>query len=192
MFSLALGYSFWKVFIHALSFIMTPKEGALVMPTSRGISSQSPFPTDSSAELESFLRFEKTDFLLSAHFFSVSIWFPRTFSKLLFYLFTDKLIGYYPQKCSFFIFILFVLNFAIFLPSMIRSLITAILKLLEIMYFSRKVTFLSLSLPQSWMLVTLFCSNPFVSFYLITWCGRQKYITPTQRCPSASIYKCVS
>ena len=80
MFSLALGYSFWKVFIHALSFIMTPKEGALVMPTSRGISSQSPFPTDSSAELESFLRFEKTDFLLSAHFFSVSIWFPRTFS----------------------------------------------------------------------------------------------------------------
>lgn len=48
---------------------MTPKEGAVVMPTLRGISSQSPFPADSSAELKSFLRFEKTDFLLSAHFF---------------------------------------------------------------------------------------------------------------------------
>lgn len=48
---------------------MTPKEGAVVMPSLRGISSQSPFPADSSAELESFLRFEKTDFLLSAHSF---------------------------------------------------------------------------------------------------------------------------
>jgi len=56
VFSLAVGYSFWKVFIHALSFIMTPKEGAVVMPTLRGISSQSPFPADSSAELKSFFK----------------------------------------------------------------------------------------------------------------------------------------
>lgn len=89
------------------------------MPSLRGVSSQSPFPTGSGAELQSFLRFEKTDFFALSSFFSVSIWFPGTFSKLLFYLFIDKLIGYSPQKCSFYFY--FVCSQLCYLPSLYDS-----------------------------------------------------------------------